>query len=407
MLMKTGSASMNPERLRRIDDFLQRKYVEPGKLPGTLTMIAHRGEMVHLGVRGLADVERGTPVAEDTIWRIYSMTKPITSIAFMMLVEEGLVALDDPVHRFIPEWRNLGVFAGGTHRSGFQTTRPARPMLMVDLLRHTSGLTYGFQLRTNVDAAYRAAKIGEIEKAGDLDQFIATLGKLPLEFSPGDKWNYSVATDVLGYLVQKISGEPFEAFLKRRIFDPLGMTDTAFQVPAGAAARFASCYQPTRESGITLQDDAATSPYLEPPGFVSGGGGLVSTAGDYMKFAQALLAGGTADGHRLVGRKTLELMTANHLPGGVDLPALSVSLFSEASYAGVGFGLGFATNIDPAKTLMPGSVGDYYWGGAASTFFWVDPAEELVAIFMTQLIPSSTYPVRRELRTMVYAALDD
>lgn len=407
MLMKTGSAAMNPERLRRIDDFLQRKYVEPGKLPGTLTMIAHRGETVHLGVRGLADVERGTPVAEDTIWRIYSMTKPITSIAFMMLVEEGLVALDDPVHRFIPEWRNLGVFAGGTHRSGFQTTRPTRPMRMVDLLRHTSGLTYGFQLRTNVDAAYRAAKIGEIEKAGDLDQFIATLGKLPLEFSPGDKWNYSVATDVIGYLVQTISGEPFEAFLKRRIFDPLGMTETAFQVPAGATARFASCYQPTREGGIALQDDAATSSYLEPPGFVSGGGGLVSTAGDYMKFAQALLNGGIGSGHRLVGRKTLELMTANHLPGGVDLPALSVSLFSEASYAGVGFGLGFATNIDPAKTLMPGSVGDYYWGGAASTFFWVDPVEELIAIFMTQLIPSSTYPVRRELRTMVYAALDD
>lgn len=407
MLMKTGAASMNPDRLRRIDDFLQRKYVDAGKLPGTLTMIAHRGEIAHLGVRGFADVERGTPVAEDTIWRIYSMTKPITSIAFMMLVEEGLVALDDPVHRFIPEWRNLGVFAGGTHRTGFQTTRPTRPMRMVDLLRHTSGLTYGFQLRTNVDAAYRAAKIGEIEKAGDLDQFIATLGKLPLEFSPGDKWNYSVATDVIGYLVQQISGEPFEAFLKRRIFDPLGMTETAFQVPAGATARFASCYQPTREGGIALQDDAATSSYLEPPGFVSGGGGLVSTAGDYMKFAQALLNGGIGSGHRLVGRKTLELMTANHLPGGVDLPALSVSLFSEASYAGVGFGLGFATNIDPAKTLMPGSVGDYYWGGAASTFFWVDPVEDLIAIFMTQLIPSSTYPVRRELRTMVYAALDD
>ncbi len=407
MLMKTGFSGMSAERLGRIDDFLQRKYIDSGKLPGTLTMIARRGEIAHLGVRGLADVERGTPVAEDTIWRIYSMTKPITSIAFMMLVEEGLVALDDPVHRFIPEWRNLGVFAGGTHRTGFQTTRPARPMLMIDLLRHTSGLTYGFQLRTNVDAAYRAAKIGEIEKAGDLDQFIATLGKLPLEFSPGEKWNYSVATDVLGYLVQKIGGEPFEAFLKRRILDPLGMVDTGFQVPAGAGARFASCYQPTRDGGLELQDDMATSSYLEAPGFVSGGGGLVSTAGDYMKFAQALLDGGVGNGHRLVGRKTLELMTANHLPGGVDLPALSVSLFSEASYSGVGFGLGFANTIDPAKTLTPGSVGDYYWGGAASTFFWVDPVEELIAIFMTQLIPSSTYPVRRELRTMVYAALDD
>ena len=398
------SVGLSPERLALIDDFLQRKYIDTGKLPGTLTMVARRGEIAHLGVRGLADVERGKPVADDTLWRIYSMTKPITSIAFMMLVEEGLVALDDPVHRFIPEWRNLGVFAGGTHRTGFQTRRIERPMQIIDLLRHTSGLTYGFQLRTNVDAAYRAAKIGEIEKDDrDLDHFIATLAGLPLEFSPGEKWNYSVATDVLGYLVQKISGERFEDFLKRRIFDPLGMTDTGFHVRDGEAHRFASCYQPTKDGRIELQDDAATSGFLKPPGFVSGGGGLVSTAGDYMKFAQALLGGSP----RLVGRKTLELMTANHLPGGVDLPALSVSLFSEATYAGVGFGLGFATTMDPASTMIPGSAGDYFWGGAASTFFWVDPREELAAIFMTQLIPSSTYPVRRELRTMVYAALDD
>lgn len=398
------SVGMSPERLARIDDFLQRKYIDSGKLPGTLTMVARRGEIAHLGMRGLADIERAKPVAEDTLWRIYSMTKPITSIAFMMLVEEGLVALDDPVHRFIPEWRNLGVFAGGTHRSGFQTRRTERPMLIIDLLRHTGGLTYGFQQRTNVDAAYRAAKIGEIEKdEADLNHFIATLAKLPLEFSPGEKWNYSVSTDVLGYLVQKISGERFEDFLKRRIFDPLGMVDTGFHVRDGEGHRLASCYQPTKDGRIELQDDAPTSSFLKPPGFISGGGGLVSTAGDYMKFAQALLSGSP----RLVGRKTLELMTANHLPGGVDLPALSVSLFSEATYAGVGFGLGFATTMDPASTMIPGSAGDYFWGGAASTFFWVDPFEDLVAIFMTQLIPSSTYPVRRELRTMVYAALDD
>lgn len=398
------SVGLSPERLARIDDFLQRKYIDSGKLPGTLTMVARRGEIAHLGVRGLADVERGKPVAEDTLWRIYSMTKPITSIAFMMLVEEGLVALDDPVHRFIPEWRNLGVFAGGTYRAGFQIRGTERPMLIIDLLRHTSGLTYGFQQRTNVDAAYRATKIGEIEKDdSDLDHFIATLTALPLEFSPGEKWNYSVSTDVLGYLVQKISGERFEDFLKRRIFDPLGMVDTGFHVRDGEAHRLACCYQPTKNGRIELQDDSATSGFLKPPGFISGGGGLVSTAADYMKFAQALLSGSP----RLVGRKTLELMTANHLPGGLDLPALSVSLFSEATYAGVGFGLGFATTMDPAATMIPGSAGDYFWGGAASTFFWVDPFEDLVAIFMTQLIPSSTYPVRRELRTMVYAALDD
>jgi CubicO group peptidase (beta-lactamase class C family) len=407
MPVSPASVGLNPERLARIDDFLERKYVGQGKLAGTLTMVARRGELAHLGLRGMADAERGVPVAEDTIWRIYSMTKPITSVAFMMLVEAGLVALDDPVHRFIPGWRNLGVYAGGTHRQGYQTKRTDAPMRMVDLLRHTSGLTYGFQLRTNVDAGYRAHKIGEIEKSGDLDSFIATLAELPLEFSPGEKWNYSVATDVIGYLVQKILGERFEDFLKRRIFDPLGMSDTGFHVRDGQAHRFASCYQPTKDGKIELLDDARKSSFLKVPSFVSGGGGLVSTAGDYMKFAQAMLNGGIGNGHRLISRKTLDLMTSNHLPGGVDLPALSVSLFSEAAYAGVGFGLGFATTMDPAQTLIPGSAGDYFWGGAASTFFWVDPAEDLVAIFMTQLIPSSTYPVRRELRTMVYAAVED
>ena len=400
------SHGLSTDRLARIDAFLDRKYVQPGRLPGTLSMVARKGEVAHLGVRGFADVERGVKLAEDTIFRIYSMTKPVTSVAFMQLVEQGLVALDDPVHRYIPEWRDLGVFAAGTHKIGFQTKPVARPMQIVDLLRHTSGLTYGFQLRTNVDAAYRAAKIGEIEKAGDLDSFIAGLAKLPLEFSPGTKWNYSVATDVLGYLVQKISGRKFEDYLREEIFEPLGMTDTAFEVPAAKQSRFAACYQPTREGKIELIDDPETSDYLAPPSFVSGGGGLVGTAGDYLKFCQMLLDGGTAGGRQFIGRKTLDLMIANHLPGGVDLPALSVSLFSEANYAGVGFGLGFATTLDPAKTLIPGSAGEYSWGGAASTSFWIDPKEELIGIFMTQLIPSSTYPVRRELRTLVYSALE-
>ena len=403
-----NALGFDPKRLAALDDFLDAKYVQPGRLPGTLTLVARRGEVAHLGMRGMADVARGLPVAEDTIFRIYSMTKPLTSVALMMLVEEGKVALDDPVHRYIPEWRNLGVFVAGTHKTGFQTRPLTRPMLVVDLLRHTAGLTYGFQLRTNVDAAYRGAKIGEIEKAGTLDTMIADLAKIPLEFSPGDKWNYSVATDVCGYLVGKVSGEKFEDFLQRRILGPLGMTDTGFSVPEGQGHRFAACYQPTRDGKIELQDDPATSSYLTPPSFVSGGGGLVSTAADYLKFAQAMLAGGkTASGERLISRKTLDLMTANHLPGGVDLPAMSVSLFSEAAYEGVGFGLGFAVSTSASRTLMPGSDGDYFWGGAASTFFWIDPLEEIVAVFMTQLIPSSTYPVRREVRTMVYAALDD
>ncbi|MEY2884120.1 MAG: hypothetical protein RL490_1844 [Pseudomonadota bacterium] len=395
------------ERLARIDRFLDEKYVAPGRLPGTLTLVARHGDIAHLGVNGHADVASGTKLAEDTIFRIYSMTKPITSVALLMLVEEGKIALEDPVHRYIPEWKNLAVYVAGTHRMGFQTRPVSRPMQVVDLLRHTSGLTYGFQLRTNVDEAYRREKIGEIEKAGTLADMIATLAKLPLEFSPGDAWNYSVATDVCGWLVEVVSGQKFEDFLAERLFRPLGMIDTGFHVREGQGHRLASCYQPNRTGGIDVQDAAATSSYLTPPSFVSGGGGLVSTAGDYLKFAQMLLNGGTADGHRYISRKTLDLMTANHLPGGGSIASMSKSLFSEAAYEGIGFGLGFATTMQASQTLMPGSDGDYFWGGAASTFFWIDPAEDLIGIFMTQLIPSSTYPVRREVRTMVYAALDD
>ncbi len=407
MSIDSGELGFSPDRLARIEAFLDKRYIAPGKLAGALVQVSRFGEPAYQCVLGHADIDRAVPLAADTIFRIYSMTKPLTSVAFMMLVEEGKVALDDPVHRYIPAWRGLGVYAGGTRATGFATTPPLRPMRIVDLLRHTSGLTYGFQMRTNVDAAYRQAKIGEIEKAGTLDSFIADLAHLPLEFSPGTAWNYSVATDVIGYLIGVIAGEPFERFLQRRILDPLGMVDTGFHVPPEKADRFAACYQPKAGGGIALQDDATTSGFLTAPNFVSGGGGLVSTAADYMQFGLALLGGGTLGDHRLISRKTLDLMTANHLPGGVDLPALSKSLFSEAAYDGVGFGLGFATTTDATKTLMPGSDGDYFWGGAASTFFWVDPAEELVAVFMTQLIPSSTYPVRRELRTLIYSALDD
>jgi len=354
---------------------------------------------------------------DDTIFRIYSMTKPITSVAFMMLFEEGRVALDEPVHKYIPEWKNLGVFQAGTWPA-FLTKPPSRPMLIVDLLRHTSGLTYGFQQRSNVDAAYREQKIGEVLKAGTLQSMVDDLAKIPLEFSPGEAWNYSVSTDVIGYLVGKISGKPFEQFLKERIFDPLGMSDTDFFVPADKVHRFAACYSadpkggmtfhPTERKGsLTLQDDPTESSFLSPPSFISGGGGLCSTAADYLTFCRALLGGGELGGVRLIGPKTLALMTSNHLPGGCDLPGMSRSLFSEATYNGIGFGLGFSVTMDPAQTLIPGSAGEYAWGGAATTSFWIDPAEELIAIFMTQVLPSSAYPLRRELRTMVYAGITE
>jgi CubicO group peptidase (beta-lactamase class C family) len=405
---------MSQAALDRLERHLKSHYIDAGRFPGTQLLVYRRGKMVHSTVQGLADVERRIPVKDDTIFRIYSMTKPITSVAFMMLFEEGRVALDEPVHKYIPEWKNLGVFAAGT-APAFLTRPASRPMLIVDLLRHTSGLTYGFQQRSNVDAAYREKKIAE---AGTLQSMIEELAKIPLEFSPGDAWNYSVSTDVLGYLIGKISGQPFEQFLKERIFDPLGMGDTGFHVPAEKAHRLAACYSADppgqvtfhateRKGTLTLQDDPAKSPFLSPPSFVSGGGGLCSTAADYLTFCRALINRGELGGVRLLGPKTLKLMTSNHLPGGVDLPALSRSLFSEASYNGIGFGLGFAVTMDPAKTLIPGSPGEYNWGGAATTSFWIDPAEELITIFMTQVLPSSAYPVRRELRTMVYAAITD
>jgi CubicO group peptidase (beta-lactamase class C family) len=411
------TAGMSKAALDRVDDHLKYRYIDAGRFPGTQLLVYRRGKVVHSMVQGYADLERQVPVKDDTIFRIYSMTKPLTSAAFMMLVEEGRVALDEPVHKYIPEWKNLGVFVAGT-APAFITRPPSRPMLIIDLLRHTSGLTYAFMQRTNVDAAYRAAKIGEVEFSGTLETMIASLAKTPLEFSPGEAWNYSVSTDVLGYLIGKISGQPFEQFLKQRIFEPLGMRDTDFYVPADKAHRLAACYSADPSGGLTfnaaerkgtltLQDDPATSAFLKPPSFVSGGGGLCSTVADYLTFCRALLHGGEVDGVRLLGPKTLHLMTANHLPGGRELPELSRSLFSEAAYNGIGFGLGFSVTMDPAKTLIPGSRGEFAWGGAATTSFWIDPAEELITIFMTQVLPSSAYPIRRELRTMVYAAITD
>lgn len=403
--MTFRATSLSPGRLARIDRVMQSRYLDKRRLPCAVTLVEHKGRIVHHSVLGFMDVERQRPVRDDTIFRIYSMTKPITSIAFMMLVEEGAVALEDPVHRFIPEWRDLSVFEAGFLET-FRTRRTVRTMRMVDLLRHTSGLTYGFQQRTNVDAAYRKHGLGEVGGPVSLDAMIQGLAKVPLEFSPGEAWNYSVSTDVLGYLVGKISGIPFERFLRERILDPLGMHDTDFQLPEAKASRLAACYRFTPSAPMRLVDDPDTSPYLKPPAFVSGGGGLVSTTADYLRFCRMLLNGGSLDGVRIVSPKTLELMTANHLPHGKDLTELSVSLFSEATYAGVGFGLGFAVTMDPARTLLPGTAGDFSWGGMASTYFWVDPREELIVIFMTQLMPSASYPLRRELRTLVYSAFE-
>ena len=395
------SLGMCSERLARIDRFLAERYVDAGKLPCALLQVARDGQLVHQTVLGRASLETGAALAEDSIVRIYSMTKPITSVAFMMLVEEGQVALDDPVHRYIPSWRDLAVYRAGTP-GAFQTVPAEGPMRIIDLLRHTSGLTYGFQMRTNVDAAYRSGKVDPFEQSEGLEGFVEALARLPLEFSPGTAWNYSVSTDVIGYLVGEISGTPFPEFLQQRVFDPLGMADTAFHVADDKAARFAGCYV-TSTSGRLVP--AGGRNFREPPSAHSGGGGLVSTAGDYMRFCEAVRRGGALGEARLLAPKTLALMRGNHLPGGGDLADLSVSMFSESIYRGVGFGLGFAMTTDPVKAGIASSVGEYWWGGMASTAFWIDPVEDISVVFLTQLVPSSMYPIRRELRTMINAAI--
>ena len=405
MSNRPESLGLSSARLKKIDDFLERDYVATGRLRGVQLLIARRGEVAHFSNLGMMDAERGRPMADDTLFRIYSMTKPITSAAMMMLIEEGRAALDDPVSQFIPSWKDLGVFEGG-ELGAFRTRPPDRPMLIVDLLRHTSGLTYGFQQRSPVDAAYRELRLDEIGQPGGLQGMVDGLAGLPLEFSPGEAWNYSVSTDVLGYLVGLISGRPFDAFLKARILDPLKMIDTDFFAPPDKAERLAACYR-LGPQGVVLQDDPASSPFLARPAFLSGGGGLVSSARDYLRFCQMLLNGGELDGVRLLSPKTIALMAANHLPGGKDLPSLSRSLFSEAAYAGLGFGLGFSTTIDPPATLIPATAGDLAWGGAASTAFWIDPKEALAVILMTQLMPSTAYPIRRQLRTLVYSAFTE
>ena len=405
-MSKPEAVGLSSERLKRIETFIQDKYIASGKLPCAQVQVWRRGQLAYQTVLGSADLERGTPLKADSLFRIYSMTKPVTSVAFMMLVEEGLVSLDDPVHRFIPAWRDLGVFNGGV-AGAFATKKVSEPMRMLDLLRHTAGLTYGFQQRTNVDAAYRKLKLDGIDSEGGLQDFIDRLGTVPLEFSPGDSWNYSVATDVLGYLVEKISGQPFDAFLRERIFEPLKMVDTGFFVPESQKTRFTACYALDASGKVALQDDPETSRFLSDPSVKSGGGGLVSTADDYMRFCRMLLNGGELDGARLLSPKTLKLMTLNHLPGGKELTELSKSLFSEAVFEGLGFGLGFAVTIDQARTKNIGSLGEYFWGGMASTAFWVDPIEDLAVVFMTQFMPSSAYPIRRELRTLVYSAFTE
>jgi len=398
---------MDSGRLSAIDNFVKTNYLDSEKYPGFSLLVSRNGEIAHRSDQGYAD---------DAMFRIYSMSKPITSIALMQLYEKGLFQLNDPVHRFIPAWEDLRVWIDGTP-SNFHTTTPDRPMEVRDLLTHTSGLTYGWMQRTPVDAMYRRQGISSPKAS--LEDFCAGLADLPLMFSPGTQWAYSVATDVIGRLVEIISGQPFDEYLAENIFGPLGMTDTGFWAEGDKAERVAPLYTvpslspfgvPEGAEGddmFMLDDSGSNSPVRTKPTFLSGGGGLLSTMHDYHRFCSALLRGGELDGNRIIGPRTLVYMTQNHLSTGSDLASMGQPTFSESNYEGIGFGLGFSVVLDSSRAAVIGSPGAYAWGGAASTLFWIDPAEQLIVIGMTQLMPSSAYPIRDELKPMVYGAITD
>lgn len=408
-IQKTG---LDPARLERIGEHLDRSYLEPGKLPNYDIAVLRRGRLAYRKTAGKASVETGQPIAEDSIYRIYSMTKPVTAVALMQQFEQGRFQLDEPVARILPEWgEGHRVWTGGQGKA-FQTEPARRPISFRDLLSHTAGLTYGPALRllgvaaeSPVEDAYTEAGVS-IARDASSDGLIAGLAKVPLRYQPGERWMYSLAADVCGVLVERLSGKRLDQYFEDEIFAPLGMTDTAFHVPAGKSARFISSYMKTPPDPLALVETPEASPYLTLPGFLSGGGGLVGTMADYLRFADMLRAGGVLDGVRVIGERTIELMGANHLNDGKTLNEMAIGLFSEATTIGAGFGLGLASTIDAVAAGSLASA-DRYWGGAASTYFWFDQEEELAVVFMTQLMPSNSYDIRRQLKNLVYAAIED
>lgn len=404
MTTRPEDLGLSSERLARADATMH-AYVDKGKLPGVQTIVSRRGQVVHHDCYGWADVEAEVPVTPDTLYRIYSMTKPITSVGLMMLFEQGAFLLENPVHRFLPEFRDMQVWAGGSLDAP-QTRPAARPMTVHDVLTHLSGLTYGFHYQHPLDELYRANGLGDFsEPSFDLAEGIGRIASLPLLFDPGTRWNYSMSTDVCGRLIEVMSGQPLDEFLRDHVLEPLGMRDTAFCAPESELPRCSPLYTRSKEGGLRRMAGAETM--VRPPKFLSGGGGLVGTARDYLRFCHMLLHGGELDGTRLLGPRTVAYMARNHLPGGVLLNEMGQSTFAEAAMEGTGFGLGFAVIEDAAALQNLASEGEFSWGGAASTTFWVDPVEEICAVFMTQLLPSDTYPMRRQLRATVLQAIVD
>jgi CubicO group peptidase (beta-lactamase class C family) len=402
-----AEAGFAPDRLHRLDDHF-RRYVDDGLLKGWLLTVTRHGKLVHTASYGQRDAEAGLPVEPDTLWRIYSMTKPVTSVAAMMLYEQGAFELTDPVSRFIPSFKHLRVFTGGSDQR--PVTVPAtEPVRIWHLLTHTSGLTYGFHRTHPVDGMYRAAGFDLGLRPGTLEEACDIWDSLPLLFQPGTEWNYSVATDVLGRVVEVAAGQPLDEFFAQRILGPLGMTDTAFYVEPDELGRLAALYARALD-GKAGRFNSLADEVRKPPAMLSGGGGLVSTAADYNRFLQLLLPrpdspAGELDGVRLLSPRTVRYMGRNHLPGNQDLEHYGRPLNAESPKRGVGFGLGFAVVVDPVPGRVVCSPGELSWGGAASTAFWIDPAEELTVSFFTQLIPSSAHPIRSQLRQLVYQAL--
>lgn len=397
-------------RLERITDHLERNYITNGKIAGCQVTVARHGHIAYARNFGLMDRERGKPTADDTIYRIYSMTKPIVSVALMTLYEQGHFQLNDPVSRFVPSWKDHRVWTSG--EGDVMQTEPAhRPISFRDVLSHTAGLTYGGGLpgvgvQHPIDHIYRSLKIRSFDAPDSMQTFLDKLGQVPLRYQPGTAWMYSLATDVCGALVEVISGKPLAQYLDEVIFRPLGMTDTAFWVAPDKAHRLAANYQRGADKQLKLIDDPEKSAFLREPGFKSGGGGLTGTSADYLRFCEMLRRGGELDGQRILGPRTIELMHMNHLPGGRDLTQLAIGTFSETANEGVGFGLGFASTLGQVETGALGA-GDYYWGGAASTIFWVDPKEDLSVVFMTQLMPSGTFNFRGQLKSIIYSSIID
>ena len=398
--------SLDATRLKNIDKHFKR-YVDEGRLAGFAVAVARRGEVAHFGMYGHKDSETSAPITSDTMYRIYSMTKPVTSIALMMLVEQGLLQLTDPVSKFIKSFGETRVWNTGTILKPM-TAALTEPIRVWHLLTHTSGLTYGFNYADVVDDMYRRAGFETgLSYNESLEVVCDKIASLPLVFQPGSSWNYSMATDVVGRIIEVISKMPLDEFLEKNIFAPLGMTDTAFFVPEEKRSRLASLYRYDEVNHSKIKLDALGNSSLENPKFLSGGGGLISTAGDYFKFIKMLEGRGKSGDVRIVSSRTIDLMTQNHLPNNADISTYGRPIGEEFLYDGLGFGLGFSVVVDQAKTRVACPKGTFAWGGMASTAFWVDPVNEISAMFFTQLIPSGVYPIRQYLRSLVYAALID